>query len=115
MRKLFTALALFTAVLLFQFCSSSKSASSTAAPATTFEANVKPVIVASCAPCHIAGQGNKKSLDNYANAKDYADEMIERIQKNPGDRGFMPMRHPKLSETDIAVFVDWKKSGLQEK
>lgn len=115
MRKLTTALALFAAVLLFQFCSSTKNAAAPAPPPVTYETNVKPVILASCGPCHIAGQGNKKSLDNYANTKEFADDIIARIQKNPGERGFMPMRHEKLADSTIAIFTNWKKEGLLEK
>ena len=115
MRKVSIALLLFTAITLFQFCSSSKKTTAASAPVTTYEGNIKPVIEASCAPCHIAGKGNKKALDNFANASAEADEMIERIQKNPGDHGFMPMRNPKLPDSSIAIFVDWKKTGLKEK
>ncbi len=112
MRKVSIALVLFTTAFIFQFCSSSKKA---AVAAITYEGNVKPVIEASCAPCHIAGKGNKKSLDNYAEASTTAEDIIARIQKNPGEHGFMPMRNPKLSDSAIAVFVDWQKTGLKEK
>lgn len=114
MRKVSIALGLFAVAGIFQFCSSSKKAAS-AASAVTYEANIKPVIQANCAPCHIAGQGNKKSLDNYANAVATADDTIERIKKNPADPGFMPMRHPKLDDATIATFENWKKGGLKEK
>lgn len=114
MRKVPIALFLFTAAILFQFCSSSKKAT-TSAPVITFEGNVKPVIEASCAPCHIAGKGKIKALDNFANASAEADEIIKRIQKNPGEHGFMPMRNAKLADSSIALFVDWKQSGLKEK
>ena len=115
MRKVLIALVLFTTAFIFQFCSSTKKAAVAAPAAITYEGNIKPVIEASCAPCHIAGKGNKKSLDNYADAISTADDIIARIQKNPGEHGFMPMRNPKLSDSAIAVFVDWKKSGLKEK
>ena len=114
MRKVSIVLVLFTTVSLFQFCSSSKKAS--AAPSTaTYESNIKPVIQASCAPCHIAGKGNKQSLDNYADATHHADAMIAMNQKTPNEPCFMPMRHPKLADSVIATFVDWKNSGLKEK
>jgi len=105
---------LLTAVLFFQFCSSGKKAAS-APPPVTFEKDILPVVQASCAPCHITGQGKKKSLDSYAASKEYADDIIARIQKNPGERGFMPMRNPKLSDSTIALFTGWKKDGLLEK
>ena len=115
MRKVSIAIILFVSVSLFQFCSSTKKAATAPAAAITYDGNVKPIIQASCAPCHIAGQGNKKSLDNYADASANADAMISRIQKNPEEPGFMPMRHPKLADSTIAVFVDWKTAGLKEK
>lgn len=114
MRKFATIMALLTAVFLFQFCSSSKKATAPATPAVSYSSNVKSVIETSCAPCHIAGKGNKKSLDNYEAAKGSIDDIIARIQKNPGDHGYMPAMRPKLSDADIAVFVNWKNSGLNE-
>jgi hypothetical protein len=41
--------------------------------------------------------------------------MLTRINLNPGDRGFMPFKHPKLSDNTINVFAQWKKDGLLEK
>jgi membrane-bound lytic murein transglycosylase B len=114
MRKVSTTLTLLAAVLMFQFCSSSKKAASKEV-AVTYDANVKPVIQSSCAPCHIAGKGNKKPLDNFADASSVADDIIARIQKSPEERGFMPFKHARLSDADIAVFVGWKKTGLKEK
>ena len=77
-------------------------------------ANVQPIISMSCAPCHIPPQGNKKPLDTYATAKEDIDDIIARISKTPGERGFMPMRHPKLSADTINTFVKWKEDGLLE-
>ena len=115
MRKVSITFTLLAAVLMFQFCSSSKKAAAAKEVAVTYDANVKPVIQATCAPCHIAGKGNKKPLDNFTDARSVADDMIARIQKSPEERGFMPFKHPKLSDADIAVFVGWKKTGLKEK
>ncbi len=115
MRKVSIAIILFSTVLLFQFCSSSKKAAAKMPVAVTYETNVMPVIHSNCAPCHIEGKGNKKPLDNYTSASSVADDIIARIQKNPGDRGFMPFKHSKLSDSTINVFLDWKKDGLKAK
>jgi len=113
MRKVSITLGLLAAVFFFQFCSSSKKAAKPVA--MTYEKNIMPIIQASCAPCHIAGKGNKKPLDNYAGAMASADEIISRIQRKPEEHGFMPMRNPKLDDATIATFVEWKKAGLLEK
>lgn len=115
MRKLSVALLLCASVFIFQFCSSSKKAAGAKATAVTYESNVKPIIQASCSPCHIEGKGKKKPLDNYGAASGSIDEIIARIEKNPGEHGFMPVMHPKLSDSTINVFVQWKNSGLAEK
>jgi cytochrome c553 len=111
MRKIFVTLLLLTAVFLFQFCSSSKKV---AAPIVNYQTNIQPIIQSSCTPCHIAGKGNKKSLDNYVAARDNVEDILARIQKNKTDHGFMPMMHEKLAEKDIAAFIEWKKAGLLE-
>ena len=100
---------------LFQFCSSPKNAQTVAPAKVTFASNVQPIIQNSCSPCHIAGQGKATPLNSFDAAKAHADEIVDRIKRNPGEKGFMPMRHPKLSDSTINVFVQWKEDGLTEK
>lgn len=115
MRKNLVILLLSVSVAL-SFCTSSKkSQSATQVPSkVTYVANVQPIVASSCSPCHIPTQGNKKPYNTYAAVKADIDEIITRIQKNPGEKGFMPMRHPKLADSTILVFVNWKKEGLIE-
>ena len=115
MKKLCIVLAL-ALPLVFQFCSSTKkSKSAIVIPKTTYMANVQPTIVANCSPCHIPPKGFKKAFDNYDSVRLNIDEMIARIQKQPDEKGFMPFKHQKLSDSTIMVFVNWKKDGLIEK
>ncbi len=116
MKKFFLLAVLGTAVLFFSNCGASKKAAS-APPKLTYETNLQAVIQANCTPCHIPSKGgNKRPYDNYANVKTDIDEMIKRIDMNPGDRGFMPFRKPaKLSDSTINVFKQWKADGLLEK
>ncbi len=119
MKKYYILVCMLTVALSLQFCSTTKTATSTSAAKTpakvTYLANVQGIIAASCAPCHIPPQGNKKPLNTYAAAKENIDESIRRIKLNPGERGFMPARHPKLADSVIQVFVQWKADGLLEK
>ena len=112
--KKFTALAILFTAFIFQYCHSAKKAQK-AHPAVTYEANVQPIIAASCSPCHIPPGGNKLALNSYAAASKNIDSMLVRIEKNPGDKGFMPFKHPKLPDSTIQVFVNWKAGGLKEK
>ena len=113
MKKLLVVLALIAPMAL-QFCSSSKkskSKSAMEAPKVTYEGNIQSLIVANCSPCHIPPKGFKKALDTYDNAKATIDDIITRIQEQPEDKGFMPFKHPRLADSTIMVFVNWKKDG----
>ena len=44
------------------------------------------------------------------------DEMIRRIELNPGEKGFMPFKKKeKLSDSTVNVFKKWRDQGLAEK
>ena len=115
MQKILVVVLLLLTVIVFQFCHTQKKLASAATASVTYEGTIKPVIQGNCTPCHIEGKGKVKPLDNYTNASADAEEILSRIQKNPGDRGFMPAMHPKLSDSTISLFLLWKNSGLKEK
>ena len=114
MKKITTLTALVATAIIFYNCHHSKKAQASVAK-LTYDGNLKAVIEANCSPCHIAGKGNKKPYDNFANVKSDIDDMIRRIGLNPTDRGFMPFRNPnKLPEQTIAAFKKWKEDGSIE-
>ncbi len=114
MRKFYAIAGLAILTLGLTYCSSSKKAAK-AVPKTTYSANIAPVVASSCAPCHIAGKGNKKPYDNYANVKADIDEILKRINLNPTDKGFMPFRRTtKLAADTVAIFEKFKTDGVLE-
>jgi len=115
MKKLYISSLIVMMAVFFSYCHTAKKAA--AAPvALTYEGNIQPIIMGNCAPCHIPSKGgNKEAYDNYANVKKDIDDILRRVQLNPDEKGFMPMRHPKLSDSTIAVLKQWKDSGLAEK
>jgi hypothetical protein len=116
MKKL-TLSMVVVAALLFQFCNSTKklSAPPPVVVKLTYEADIKPIIAVKCAPCHIPPQGRKEPYITYAAVVKDVDNMIRRIKLTPGERGFMPQRNAKLSDSTIQVFEKWKADGLLEK
>ena len=118
--KRYTVLVLFLAltVLMFSYCKSSRKATAAkqAEPAKlAYKDGLHTVIMANCSPCHIPEKGGtKKAYDNYANAKADIDEILRRIQLTPGEKGFMPFKKDKLSDSTIAVFKQWKDQGMLE-
>ena len=116
MKKVFVLMCLISTAVIFYNCHTSKKATAAAPPKLTYDTNLKAVIEANCTPCHIAGKGNKKPYDNYANVKNDIDDMIRRIDLNPTDKGFMPFKKTaKLPDETIAIFKKWKADGSLEK
>ncbi len=82
---------------------------------TTYVANVKPIFVASCTPCHLAGGANPNKWDDYAQAKAKINTILDRVKREPGATGFMPRNGTKLAADKIAVLEKWVADGLLEK
>ena len=118
MKKLYVFAGMAILSLALTYCSSSKKAAkaAAAAPKTTYTSAVASVISEKCTPCHIPSKGgNKKAYDNYANVKTDIDEIIRRIELNPGERGFMPFRRSsKLAADTVAIFKKFKDDGALE-
>ena len=109
-------------VIVFAGCHSKKKAmaepAANAAPnasSVSYAVSVKSIVAFNCSPCHIPAKGgNKKALDTYDALKANIDDAIRRISLNPTDMGFMPFKHPKLSDSTIAVFKQWRDAGMPE-
>jgi hypothetical protein len=114
MKKVFLPVLFFATVVVFEFCSSSKKTQKSAAATATYTANVQNIVATNCSPCHIGSGAKQKRLDSYDAVKSNIDEIVRRIQLNPGDKGFMPMRHPKLSDSTIQVFINWRNGGFMQ-
>jgi hypothetical protein len=116
MKKIFVLFSLGAVVLLLTNCDPSKKVAATPVPKTTYESSIQTIVSANCTPCHIPSKGgNKKAYDNYTNVKTDIDEIIRRIELNPGDKGFMPFKHAKLSDSTINVFKQFRTDGALEK
>jgi mono/diheme cytochrome c family protein len=120
MKKLSVLALLIVTAGLVQNCSHPKTATQqpapivTAATGITYKGNIEPLMVANCSPCHMPPKGNKRPYNSYTAVKNDVDEILERIQKNPGERGFMPARHANLSDSTIQLVLQWKAAGLPE-
>ncbi|MEO5592775.1 MAG: hypothetical protein ABIR15_04700 [Chitinophagaceae bacterium] len=116
MKKLYVSSLIVMMAVFFSYCHTAKKAAAPATAALTYETNIQPIIVSSCSPCHIPAKGgNKEALDTYTNVTKEIDGVLRRIQLNPDEKGFMPFKHPKLSDSTIAVIKQWKDSGMAEK
>lgn len=102
-------------IIIFQNCSSTKKIQpAQSISKVSYTSNVQPLIAGNCSPCHMPPDGNKKALNSYIAVKGEIDEILSRVQKSPDEKGFMPFKHPKLSDSTIQVLVQWKSDGLLE-
>jgi len=117
MKKVFVLSGLASALLVLTNCDPSKKAAATVVPKMTYEGDLQAAIAGNCSPCHIPAKGgNKKAYDNFATVKTDIDEMIRRIELNPGEKGFMPFKKTaKLSDSTINLFKQWRDDGALEK
>lgn len=104
---------IFVACIFYQ-CNPARKASASV-PAITYTNNVHTLVMDNCSPCHIPEKGGKKkALDSYAAVKDNLPEIIKRIEMHPGEKGFMPFKKDRLSDSTIAVFKAWQEAGMIE-
>lgn len=117
MKKVYVLFGFIVSVFILANCNPAKKATATEIAKTTYEANLSPVIMSNCSPCHIPSKGgNKKAYDNYTNVKTDIDEMIRRIELKPDEKGFMPFRKKeRLSDSVINVFKTFREDGALEK
>ena len=79
----------------------------------TFKDDIMGVITSSCAPCHVSGGGNT-TYTEFAKAKSNVDFILNRINRDEGSAGFMPLNGTKLDAATIALIEQWKTDGLLE-
>ena len=116
MKKFTHFILIITAVTVLSYCSSSRKTTARTVPVLTYEVNIRQLVTEKCTPCHIPSKGgNKLAFDSYDGVKNNIDSIIARIERVPGQKGFMPFKKPKLSDSTINVFKQWKADGLNAK
>lgn len=80
----------------------------------TYTKDVKPIMVASCAPCHVAGGTNPNKWDEYTPTKNKITTILDRVNREEGAAGFMPNGGTKLSSETIDMLNKWVADGTLE-
>lgn len=115
MKKLKLTLLVLCAAIVSYSCEKTDDAT----PSVTF-AQVNSILAANCQPCHVANSGanfeaRAKFVDNYSISRGIASGILNRISRNPGEAGFMPINSStKLSAENIQTIQDWIDGGFVE-
>lgn len=112
--KLFTMLTC-AAILFFSACSKDEEPEVAQGTKVTYTGDVKPLLTASCTPCHVAGGVHPYKWDDYSVTKSKISSIIDRVGRDASASGFMPQGGSKLSAASIAILNKWVTDGLTEK
>jgi len=112
MKTKLSFLLLFAFILAFVSCSEDEEP--VPVVKVTYTKDAKPIFVASCAPCHLAGGANPNKWDDYTQAKNKIDAILDRVNLEATATGFMPKGGAKLPAATISTLTKWKTDGLLE-
>lgn len=80
--------------------------------------NIKPIIDNVCLSCHSNPPQNSAPMPliNYDMVKEAVlnRELLDRISRNPGADGLMPLGGPRLPQQQIDLIFKWEVDGLLE-
>ena len=84
----------------------------------TYSEHIKPVFDSNCINCHSspAINGAGVSLTTYSNVKNSIENtnLIDRINWQPGQPGFMPQAGSRLPQNLIDLIIQWQSEGFVE-
>ncbi|WP_395062000.1 hypothetical protein [Flavobacterium sp.] len=83
-----------------------------------YNQNVKSIIDANCISCHgaVPTNGAPMSLVTYNQVKNAMlnNGLLDRISRQNGEIGVMPLGAPRLPQNSIDIVSQWSTDGLQE-
>jgi hypothetical protein len=84
----------------------------------SYSEHIKPVFDSNCISCHSspAINGSGVSLTTYSNVKSSIENtnLIDRINWQPGQAGFMPLAGSRLPQNLIDLIIQWQSEGFVE-
>lgn len=84
----------------------------------TYTENVRPIILNNCIVCHSDPPVNNApmALTTYSKVKNAIENrgLLDRIQRQAGAPGAMPLGGPRLPQNLINIILRWKEDGFIE-
>ena len=96
----------------FMGCKARKTVQAT--PLVSYQADISPLFVRSCTPCHFPEKGRKKMLNTYEAVAENIDEILHRVSLTPDNKDFMPFKSKRepLTSKEIEMITLWEKEGM---
>ena len=78
----------------------------------SFAICVKPIIDNNCLGCHSESSLNG-DLSSYESIQEYIinQDLLDRVQRNINEIGFMPLGGNKLDDKQIDILIKWRNNG----
>jgi hypothetical protein len=84
----------------------------------TYTEHVRPIVQNNCVRCHadLPLNGAPMPLTTYGDVKNAVENrgLLDRIQRQEGEPGLMPLGGPRLPQELIDVILEWEADGLVE-
>ena len=84
----------------------------------TYTEHIKPIIDANCVACHSnpAINGASSPMTNYNQVKTTFEntDALNRMNRQPGESGFMPLGGVRLPQASIDLVEQWMNEGYLE-
>jgi hypothetical protein len=80
----------------------------------TFSNHMKPLMQATCNPCHVFAGGALTNYTDYNTTKSRVNWILDRVKKSPSATGYMPQGKPPLTAAQIGLIDEWVAQGLKQ-
>lgn len=84
----------------------------------TYTEHIKPIIDANCVACHSnpAVGGASVPMTNFEEVRLVFEntDALDRMNRQPGESGFMPLYNTRLPQTSIDLVEQWMNEGYLE-
>lgn len=84
----------------------------------TYTEHIKPIFDTNCVACHsnpaINGAGVPLTTLSEVQSSIENTDLIDRINRQPGEGGFMPLGGSRIPQVSIDLIIQWQSEGFAE-
>ncbi len=83
-------------------------------PVVSYQADISPLFLRSCTPCHFPEKGKKKMLNTYGAVAENIVDILRRVNLPSDNKDYMPFKskNEPLTAKEIELIELWEKQGM---